>query len=374
MNAYRLGSKCFNSALDDKTDAFLKGKVYTKDANGVRYLTNAEPGATKKNSEYIRKFNDLYSKFGVLICTEYSFIRILKLCQHNSWTGAVGNLYNIVTAQKGTRQYIYLIKEALKKYKVNTTSIIAMLDEKYSVTLDRLNRNKEFLNEFANEAGLGQVIKNIESKYSTNLFEYLDGLFTDYTENYDTSDTLAERDVKFTEYAADKLMSEARDAGIDIIGCVTLASEMAKGESERKARESREALSKAREDKYREEFKQRVSTEVASMMNSYRKGSPTGGMTWDSLYKLINLFRELNGKPVYYVMCAKRVSPIYWNSDKGTVGAFSSASLFNTYEEAEAQANVILEEGIAKFTDVVELKDPLYGISKSYNEDWSDNK
>ena len=106
-------------------------------------------------------------------------------------------------------------------------------------------------------------------------------------------------------------------------------------------------------------------------MRAYNAGSfNSGKLPVSTILKLSETFKQRNGEPIYVVLCAKRVMVKYWNTDTGVVGTISSASLYDTYEQAEEQANVILENKIAEFTEIVKLEDSKVKSSIA-KEDWS---
>lgn len=163
MSYYR-GDKVIRPSWNDVIQSFINGKLLHISKYGEKSETSLEMGATKYNIEYARKFQELSDQFHSLMAVESSLIRILEDYNPKANLGTTRNIYHILTAQKGTRSILNCIVRSLKTYKVKDAGLLKALQEEFDMTNDRLRRNKDFLSEFAIEAGMGKLIKYIESK------------------------------------------------------------------------------------------------------------------------------------------------------------------------------------------------------------------
>ena len=171
MSFYK-GNKTIKDWDAKIVDAYIDGnKLYKDKYNSVK----KEPlplGITKYNKTFLECINDLIADYKCLMSIELTFIKVIENYSPNDY-GLVMNIKHILTAQKGTVNYMRCLSSALKKYSLKHQTIQDSIQKEIDSMEERCTRNAKFLDVFAEDCGLKDVIDVIQKNHGKNMFNFI---------------------------------------------------------------------------------------------------------------------------------------------------------------------------------------------------------
>lgn len=327
MPYFTNGKKLKLKWCDIVLEEFIKGNRVYKDQKSIVCYEKLKPGITKYNVETIRELKEIQTDFLHIISVESVIIRFVEKYTKEK-IRITGNIWQLIHAQKKTADYISVLMDALKKFKVNDKDIYDSLNENIESMRERTARNLEFTKEHMQQFGLNMLVDAVEKEYGQPVYGYIDQLREEYAVNTCKSkheeSFYKERD----DFIYEAFDSFAKDHGIDIKRLIEEAEQLIINT----IKEKKAASLKAKKQKMYEE-KKAAADQLSNEDNTRIFQSIQNGN--DRIYECQRLMEKIAavGGRVRYLTLVKGSNVYYVTSEAAITKTLYHAALFSSKED-----------------------------------------
>lgn len=313
-----------NNLFDDKhLHAYVEnGEKYVKVGDGFKRV-KIEDGTTKYNYELLLRAKEIYHNYSCLIRFDFCLKSILS-----SYDGTycdIRNLWNLITAQSGTRHFLAVLMNRLKTTKVNVNSVYKAVKKDLDATEERYARNLKLLYTMLEEYGLKDYVTFIEETTGKTIFEDIFDFYSQHRLDVEDLENKAEKcetlDKLYIEHMF-QICEENHFSKGNISDIIKIHIEATKLAEKKLKEEKRQEKINVLNEK-RKEIAELTDIELN---NAVRNGDTKkyGENILATLVSKLNLL----GNKGYYIICVKRDVPYFMHQNGNEATGIRDAILF----------------------------------------------